>query len=63
MNITIDDLLNYVKTYNPEEIEYCLTYKDVIVLTDDLVYGYRKDLIEKANTEYAKIKMMRFDKC
>lgn len=21
MNITIDDLLNYVKTYNPEELE------------------------------------------
>lgn len=41
-------------------IDYCLNNKDrVIVLTDDLAYGNRKDLIEKANTEYAKKKIKK----
>ena len=41
-------------------IDYCLNNKDrVIVLTDDLAYGHRKDLVEKANTEYAKKKIRR----
>ena len=37
-------------------IDYCLNNKDrVIVLTDDLAYGHRKDLVEKANTEYINL--------
>jgi len=44
-------------------IDYVLENKDrVIVLTDDLAYGNIKDLIDRANTEYAKTKMMRFIK-
>ena len=39
-------------------IDYILNTKDrVIVLTDDLAFGNREDLIEKANTEYAKMKI------
>ena len=39
-------------------IDYVLKNKDrVIVLTDDLAYGYRKDLIDRANTKYAKKKI------
>ena len=39
-------------------IDYCLNNKDrVVVLTDELAYGNRKDLIKKANTEYAKMKI------
>ena len=39
-------------------IDHILENKDrVIVLTDDLAYGHRKDLIKSANTEYAKTKM------
>ena len=41
-------------------IDYILESKDrVIVLTDDLAYGNRKNLIEKANTEYAKMKIKK----
>ena len=44
-------------------IDYVLENKDrVIVLTDDLAYGNIKDLIDRAKTEYAKTKMMRFIK-
>lgn len=39
-------------------INYILQNKDrVIVLTDDLAYGHRKDLIDRANTEYAREKL------
>ena len=44
-------------------IDYILENKDrVIVLTDDLAYGNRNDLISKANTKYAKKKMLKFNK-
>ena len=44
-------------------IDYILENKDrVIVLTDDLAYGNRKDLIDRANTEYAKKKIKGFSK-
>lgn len=44
-------------------IDYILENKDrVIVLTDDLAYGNRKDLIDKANTEYDKKKIKEFNK-
>lgn len=44
-------------------IDYILENKDrVIVLTDDLAYGNRKDLINKANTEYTKRKIIEFDR-
>lgn len=39
-------------------IDYCLKNKDrVVVLTDDLAYGYKEDYIERANTDYAKEKL------
>ena len=44
-------------------IDYCLKNKDrVVVLTDDLAYGYKEDYIERANTDYAKKKMKKFIK-
>ena len=44
-------------------IDHILENKDrVIVLTDDLAYGHRKNLINRANTEYAKKKIMGFSK-
>ena len=43
-------------------IDYLLNNKDrVIILTNDLAYGNREDLIEKANTDYAKKKMKEFN--
>jgi len=45
-------------------IDYILENKDrVIVLTDDLAYGHRKELIERANTYYAKNKMYKRLEC
>jgi len=39
-------------------VDYILKNKDrVIVLTDDLSYGYREDWIDRANTGYAKKKI------
>ena len=39
-------------------IDHILENKDrVIVLADDLAYGNRKDLVKRANTEYAKKKI------
>ena len=44
-------------------IDYCLKNKDrVVVLTDDLAYGYKEDYIERANTDYAKKKMKKYRK-
>jgi len=41
-------------------MDYVLENKDrVIVLTDDLAYGQRKDLINRANTEYARTKIRK----
>ena len=42
-------------------VEYCLKNKDrVIPITNDLSYGYREELIDKANTEYAKEKLKEY---
>ena len=44
-------------------IDYILKNKDrVIVLTDDLAYGYREDWVDRANTVYAKKKIGEFRK-
>ena len=41
-------------------VDYILENKDrVVVLTDDLAYGQRKDLINRANTEYARTKIRK----
>ena len=41
-------------------VDYVLENKDrVVVLTDDLAYGQRKDLINRANTEYARTKIRK----
>ena len=44
-------------------IDYCLRNKDrVIILTDDLSYGYRERWIDIANTVYAKEKLKSFNR-
>lgn len=44
-------------------MDYCLKNKDrVIPITSDFSYGYREELIDKANTEYAKEKIKKYIK-
>ena len=41
-------------------IDYILNNKDrVVILTDELSYGYKDYLVDRANTSYAKKKIMR----
>ena len=42
-------------------IDYCLNNNDrVILLVDDLAYGYRADFISRANTDFAKRKIRAY---
>ena len=49
MNITIDDLLNHVKTYNPEEVEI-IKKKHMIMLII-----YMKDKLDKVENSISLI--------